>query len=191
MTESVKTRPDAVIAERRRGLFLEFGIGVPMNVVLAAALYGYLLPTYPGLDTPEQRVLFALQCTALPALMMLAGLFAVALGRAANPEAANPLDGGESRTHQIHIRYFTNTAEQLLLFLVSSVALAGFLDEQTIRIIPTFAVLFVINRALFWAGYLRDPSLRGLGLSGTLYPISILSVWAGYLALRMIVTGSS
>ena len=173
---------------QRRGAFLEFGIGVPMNAALAVILYRSL-PPYPGLETPVERVVFALQCCALPATLMLAGLWAVALGRGTSA-AIDPLAGAESRTLKIHIRYFGNTVEQLLLFVVSSVALSAFLDERTIRIVPTCAVLFAINRVVFWIGYLRDPSLRGLGLAGTLYPISILSAWAGFLALRMIVGGA-
>lgn len=173
----------------KRGLFLEFGIGLPLNAALAALLYAKLLPEYSQVATAVDRVVFALACSGLPAVMMLLGMLAVATGRGLST-AIDPLLGLESRTLQVHIRYFTNTVEQLVLFVVSSAALSPFLDETTIRIVPAFAVLFVVNRGLFWAGYLKDPSLRGLGLSGTLYPIAAMTIAAAYFSARLILLGS-
>ncbi len=164
--------------QRRAGL-LEFGIGVPANAALAAVLYYRVFPVYPHMDTAAQRVVFAIQCNALPGLAMLVALYAVALGRATS-KAIDPLIGAESRTLTIHGRFLTNTHEQLALFFVASLATSTFLNAGTLRVLPVAACLFFVNRFVFWIGYLKDPLLRGIGLSGTLYPITFLMLFAAY-----------
>lgn len=171
--------------QRRIGGLLEFGVGVPLNLLLGAALYYWILPTPTGLATATSRLVFALQCSALPVLTMLAGVWFVALGRATSP-ALDPFAGAESRTLQVHMRYLSNTTEQVLLFIGSAAAYATFLGPDTIRIIPTLAVLFAVNRVVYWIGYLIDPSYRGLGLSGTIYPVSFMVLAAAYYATRLI-----
>jgi uncharacterized MAPEG superfamily protein len=174
--------------QRRAGLF-EFAIGVPINVGLAVVLYLWALPDFGPMDAPLERIVFTLKCNALPAATMLAGLLAVALGRGTS-KAIDPLARAESRTLQIHMRYLTNTHEQLTLFFVSSLALSVFLDSATIRLVAVAAVLFFVNRFVFWLGYLRDPLLRGAGLSGTLYPILAMVVYATYRATHLLVAGN-
>lgn len=172
--------------QRRVAGFLEFGVGVPLNVLLGVALYYWLLPTPDGMETGTARLVFALQCSALPVLTMLAGVWVVALGRATSA-ALDPLAGAESPTLQVHMRYLSNTTEQVLLFIGSAAALATFLGPETILLIPTLAILFAVNRVLYWIGYLIDPAYRGLGLSGTIYPVSFMVVMAAYYALGRIV----
>lgn len=174
--------------EQKKAGFYEFAIGVPLNIGLFAMLYYWILPEYPGLDSEAARVVFALKCGALPVANIMIAIGAVALGRGTT-RAIDPLAGAESRTLQIHIRFLQNTLEQAVIFVLASASLAAFLDGTTIRVVPAAAVLFFVNRFLFWFGYLKDPMLRGLGLSGTLYPILIMSGAALYNALAMIFQG--
>lgn len=174
--------------QRRAGLF-EFGVGVPINALLAVVLYLWALPDFGSMDAPLERIVFTLKCNALPAATMLAGLLAVALGRGTS-RAIDPLAGAESRTLQINLRYLTNTHEQLTLFFVSSLVLSVFLDSATIRLVAVAAVLFFVNRLVFWLGYLRDPVLRGAGLSGTLYPILAMVAYTAYRAAHLLVSGN-
>jgi hypothetical protein len=176
-------------AEQKRAGFYEFAIGVPANAILASVLYLWALPDFGPMDDAAARAVFALQCNALPALSMLIVLLAVALSRATS-KAIDPLAGAESRTMQIHMRVLSNTHEQLALFFVSSLAVSTFLDSETIRLVPTAAVLFFVNRFVFWLGYLKDPLLRGAGLSGTLYPIMAMVGYAAYRAVRLMIVGS-
>lgn len=171
--------------EKARGLFIEFGLGVPLNVLFATALYFWILPDYQNVGTEVERLLFALKCNGLPVLALLLGVFAVALSRVSSSEN-DPLKMEESRSFKIHLRYLTNTHEQLVLFFISSLVLSIFLDESTVGIIPVAAILFFVNRVLFWVGYLKDPMLRGFGLAGTMYPITFMVLTAAYLAVKTI-----
>ncbi len=194
LAHASQCRPSEVkrmqLTDRNRAILLEFGIGVPINLALAAALYYWILPAPAAMDTAPSRVVFALQCSALPALSMLLGVWAVALSRATS-DAINPLAGKESYTLQVHLRYLSNTAEQVLLFTLSAAALSTFLDPETIVLIPTLAVLFFLNRIVYWLGYLRDPMYRGVGLSGTIYPVSIMTVVAAYDVVQLLVAGGT
>ena len=140
------------------------------------------------MDSASARVVFALQCAALPGLAMLAVLCTVATSRGLG-DGSDPLQGTESRRLAVHVRVLTNTLEQLVLFVVATVSLAPFLDTESVRIIPTAAVLFFVGRLVYWAGYLKDPQLRGIGLAGTLYPITLLLLEAAYRTSKMVFLG--
>ena len=87
---------------KHKALFVEFGLGVPFNIALGAALYFLILPVYENVDTEAGRLIFAIKCNGLPVLAMLAGLFAVALHRN-NSSESDPLKMKESRRFQIRI----------------------------------------------------------------------------------------
>ena len=167
---------------------MEFAIGLPLNIALFCALYFWLLPDYAGLESAAERLVFVFKCSALPGATLLFGLWAVALGRGTSL-AINPLKGLESPTLQIHLRYFQNTLEQVVLFVVSAAALSPFLNSGNSKIIAAAAILFFINRLVFWLGYLKHPNFRGLGLPGTLYPVTLMMLAALYFASRYIITG--
>ena len=172
-------------SDKHKALFIEFGLGVPFNILLGGVLYFYILPSYQNVDTELGRLIFALKCNVLPVLAMLIGLFAVALSRNNSPES-DPLKMKESRNFQIHSTYLVSTHEQLTLFLISSLMLSVFLDQNTVRIIAVAAILFFINRILFWVGYWKDPLLRGFGLSGTLYPISLMILAVVFFSVKFL-----
>lgn len=171
--------------QRRRAAFYEFGIGLPVNVILAAVLY-WGLPCPDGLTSPGERVIYALQCNALPAVVLLFALWAVAIGRATSA-AIDPLAGKESRTLTVHLKFLSGTLEQVVLFSISSLALSVFLEPCTMPMIPIAAILFVLNRIVFWLGYLRHSTLRALGLAGTIYPVSVMVLYAAYCSIGMLV----
>ena len=175
-------------AAQKRAGFFEFAVGVPLNIALFGALYFVWLPEFSGTDSAIGRVVLTLKCLGLPGATMLFGLWAVALGRGIS-KAIDPLAGAESKTLLIHIRYLQNTLEQLVLFAVAAISLSPFLSPATIKIVPAAAVLFFVNRLVFWAGYLKDPMLRGAGLSGTLYPISFMMLAALYYGVKYIALG--
>ena len=169
---------------RYRQLFIivtEFGFGVTANLSLGYMLYAHWLPHTPLQETFDGRMAIAAGSVALAALAMLATLYGVALGRFGS-EAMDPLVGKESGALQTHKNVLTNTHEQLVLFAAAAAAIGALGDADSVRLLPAAAILFVINRPLYWVGYLVHPLLRGVGLSGTLYPITLLVLYAGYLA---------
>jgi uncharacterized membrane protein YecN with MAPEG domain len=136
-------------------------------------LYFWVLLPLPNLETLEERLIFTLRCQIFPALMLFAGIATVGNYRFLSP-AINPLAGAESEAMKVHLRYLSNTLEQVVLFMIVNVIFSTFLNAQTIKIIPILAILFVVARLAFWFGYLQSPMYRAFGMALTLYPTAIL-----------------
>ncbi|MEM6989926.1 MAG: MAPEG family protein [Myxococcota bacterium] len=163
---------------QRKAALLEFGIGFPCNAVLAVVLYR-ALPNAAMVEGVAGRIAWALQWSMAPALITLASIWAIALGRLTS-EAIDPLAGRESKAMRVHMRVLSSNVEQLLLFVVAGLAAATVAGPQGMRLIAVGAVVLAVNRVVFWVGYLRDPLLRAVGVSGSIYPVSALVLFAAY-----------
>lgn len=142
---------------------------IPIGIVVGVATVGLLyllLPPLHGVDTPVDRLIVALRCHAVAAVMLLAGIQAVAAERG-RTEAIDPIAGAgrESRAMQIHARYTQNTLEQLVIFVLVTGAMSTFLDAGSIQLVPILTVAFVVGRVLFWVGYLVHPMYRTPGMA--------------------------
>ncbi len=152
---------------------------VIFSTVFVFVAYFFFPLSIPGLNTPEQRLIFTLRCQIFPALMLLAGIAAIGRGRFSS-EAIDPLAGAESTSMRVHLRYLNNTMEQFVLFLIASLVLCTFLDSHSIKLIPILAILFVLGRIAFWLGYLQHPLNRGFGMAITLYPTVVILFYDAY-----------
>jgi hypothetical protein len=165
--------------------------GHSLHVVLGQALAGlcicgavtlavhYYLPlATSAAGTSSGRIVFALRCQLFPALMLFAGIEAVAILR-----GLELISGRLAQTagHSLHIhqRYVANTVEQLVPFSLVTIALSTF-PTVDMRVIPTMAGLFVLGRVLFWIGYIVDPLYRALGMTITAVPTVIGLFYAIY-----------
>lgn len=173
--------------KQRLALFLELGVGMPLNAALAVGLYR-LLPAASGTPELAERIAHALQWCTVPAMVTLLSLWAVALGRATS-EAIDPLAGRESKTMRVHIRVLTSNLEQLVLFALASLAVSTLSGPIGLQLIAVSAVMLAVNRMVFWVGYLRDPMLRAVGVSGSIYPVSALMLYAAYGSVTALVAG--
>jgi len=143
--------------------------GVVATVGMAVALHAWL-PPIAGMEQPVDRLVLALRCNVFVALVLWAGIHAIARSRIRS-ESIDPLAGKETRAMRVHANYVDNTMQQGSLFVITTAALSTFLDGETIRVIPIATGVFVVGRVLFWVGYLRDPLWRAPGMAMTLVTV--------------------
>jgi len=91
--------------------------------------------------------------------------------------------GSGSRRVRDAVAILQNTAEQVVLAVLTHLGLAATMGEPTAMLVA-LAVLFSVGRALFWAGYGRGAGGRALGFALTFYPtIAALALSAAMLLL--------
>ena len=94
-------------------------------------------------------------------------------------KAWNPLDPNNQGNSIILGRIFSNTLEQFVLFVSSTLILSIYLTSNQMSLIPILVITWVIGRMLFDFGYQRSPLYRtpGFILSGvpTLASLSLIS----------------
>lgn len=149
------------------------------GIAFVAIAYFFVPIKLPVVNTPEQRLIFALRCQIFPVIMLFAGIAAVGNSRFVSP-AINPLAGAESDAMRVHLRYLSNTLEQVVLFAIASLMLSTFLDAERIKLIPILTLVFAIGRVTFWIGYLTDPIYRAFGMALTLYPTAAMLFYDVY-----------
>ena len=153
-------------------------------LVITAAMWllSRALPASMGLETVGDRLGFALRWNAVAALPFLAMIIAIGNARALGP-AIDPTLGAESRAMQINGRVADNTLQQLLLFVIASLALAANPPPANMSVIPAAAIVFLIARIAFWIGYRIHPLYRAPGFAATCYlNIGLLAaaLWLGF-----------
>ena len=84
-------------------------------------------------------------------------------------EAIDPTLRKEDERTIVDGRVADNTTQQLLLFVIGSLALAVNLTPERLPIVGAAAITFVIVRSAFWIGYRIHPLYRAFGFSGTAY----------------------
>lgn len=163
-------------------------VAAVITATVFVALY-QILPELDGMEAPVDRLIFTLRCNVFAALMVFAGIEAVAIMRGGS-EAIDPLAGKESRAIRISGNYTENTLQQFVLFFVATMALSTFLDDgASMRVVPILTIIFVLARIVFWVGYLRDPILRSPGMAATGAPIIVTLAYVVYRIVREIAAG--
>jgi uncharacterized MAPEG superfamily protein len=144
----------------------------------------HVLPVPNGFATAGDKLGYALRWDALAALPLLVMIGSIGNARFFS-EAIDPLRGAEDKRTVINGRVADNTTQQLLLFVVATLALAPRLDAEMLPVLGAAAITFVAARIAFWIGYRIDPLYRAAGFAGTAYLNGGLLVWACWLAVRM------
>ena len=131
--------------------------------------------------TPLMRLKLAVECAVPPIVMLLLGVYAVALERAAG-SGRNPLAVPYASTRMaVNLRYLSNTQEELVLHLVAAAALSQQLPSDWLALLPANALLFVVARALFWFGFHVESEWhrwRAPGFALTIIPNSLALLFA-------------
>ncbi|MBI5279550.1 MAG: MAPEG family protein [Burkholderiales bacterium] len=143
--------------ERQRRLARSAWFTVPGTFVVLGAAYA-VVPPMPGLETPSQRLVLAVQWLVV-AMLPYAAVCLHILGLRFFEGAHNPLQGAGSERLQIHCRVLQNTLEQLVWFALCTLALATLLQPQQVQLVPIVCVFFAVARFIYWWGYLRDGTL--------------------------------
>jgi hypothetical protein len=140
-------------------------------MILSVSLLQQVLPV-PDARTTADRLAYAAEWDALTAVPLLLMIISVGNSRFLS-EAIDPMLGRESPRLAINARVVDNTTQQLLLFVISSLALATNLRPDRLSWVGAAAITFVIVRLAFWIGYLIRPVHRAFGFAGT----ASLNLW--------------
>ena len=156
------------------------GSGLFGMVTLVVILYS-ILPAPTGMDTEIARIVYTLKLNVVAVLPFLIGVGMVGNGRFLS-NAIDPLRHAEDNAMEINGRVVANTLEQNFVFFIGTLALSTLLDAQTIKIIPSLVIVYIIARITFWIGYRINPLYRAPGMAGTLYMnigilLSVLYLW--------------
>ncbi|KAL3866074.1 hypothetical protein ACJMK2_043413 [Sinanodonta woodiana] len=144
------------------------------GICISAALFilGTFVLPFPSyiLESPMERVIFALRWQCVSVLPIVVGIQVIALTRFMT-NAIDPVGGKGEHLVEVDKRCLQNTIEQFLLNFPLQLGLASYLESTCARAIPTLTVMFVFSRAVFWIGYrLTDnPVNRALGFSMTIF----------------------
>ncbi len=163
-------------------------IALGMTLAAAVAVMAWVGPLHPHvvlpLDTPGERIAFALKWLLVPGFTLLVGLGMVANRRFFSTDAMDGTRAPESKSLEINLRYNQNTLEQTVLVVIGWPLLALLLPLSQLGLIPVLAVLFGAGRIAFWIGYLIAPWARAFGFALTFYPTVAAYVWLAILTTR-------
>lgn len=113
------------------------------------------------------RFIFGFKCCVLASITLCVGIQVVANSRFLSKTLINPLDASKaSHSFEVNCRYVSNTAEQLLLFVIGTMGACA-TTSIDINYIFIATVLFILGRILFWIGYHIAPTGRALGMGLT------------------------
>lgn len=97
--------------------------------------------------------------------------------------AIDPTARGTDRITDIPSRILQNTLEQFVLSFVCKMALATFLTQQSMRLIPLLVFLWVVGRVLFVVGYLSEPLRRAYGFAMTMFTSMVAMIMIAYFSI--------
>ena len=125
-------------------------------------------PALGALAAAAERVAYTLQWEAIAALPLLIVVITVGNNRFLS-EAIDPTLNKEDQATQINGRVVENTLQQLVLFVLGTLALSVGLAPEQMGIIPAAVIVFAIARIAFWIGYRVHPLYRAFGMAATGY----------------------
>jgi amino acid permease len=143
------------------------GTGVISMIIGVFGIYR-AWPAPEGLAAAAERVAYTLQWEAIAALPLLVAVIAVGNNRFLS-EAIDPTLNKEDLATQINGRVVENTLQQLVLFVLGTLALSVGLAPEQMGFIPAAVIVFVIARIAFWIGYRVHPLYRAFGMAATGY----------------------
>lgn len=147
-------------------MLLPFSAAALVAAVIWWACF-HLLPSFAGLDTPIDRVVFASKCVAVAGLLTLMAAIEAVAHRRLTSAAFDPLAGRESPRLQIDLRNLQNTLEQFALFAPALVVLAiDCEDGSAMRAVVAATIVWIVARYAFWIGYHVGARHRIAGMVG-------------------------
>ena len=162
--------------ERRRTIQV-----VALGTVSWAIVFGAAWMLWPAapLVPPADRVSYALQLGAAPAIVMLL-MTCACLRLFDTPRAEDPRLGAESERFKINQRVLTNTVEQSWIFLPLVLALSPRLSPGQLKLLPIAVSVWCAGRLMFWVGYHVAPHWRAPGFDWTFNTSCLLAGWFLY-----------
>ena len=112
----------------------------------------------PSLPVPASmdfisKLIYTVCCIFPPLMILQVAIMLVGSGRRTS-KAVNPL-AGQDHLIQLQKNFLSNTLEQFVVFMVSTLVLITFLNtpEETVRLVPFYTTTFIVSRILFRIGY--------------------------------------
>ena len=136
----------------------------------------WVLWPHPPSVSPDERVSYALQLVAAPAILVLL-MICSCFRLFDTARAEDPLVGAESRRFKVNQRVLTNTVEQSVAFFPLVLALATRLSPVNLKLLPIAVAVWCTGRVLFWGGYHIAPHWRAPGFDWTFYTCALLAAW--------------
>lgn len=126
----------------------------------------------PRLETPEQRLVYALHWEFFSTVLYAWLIVRMALARGADPNAVRGGTSDASTVVEFRHRVLNNSTEQLILGILARLILAGIATPlQAATIVPLAVSLWVSGRILYVIGYTpENPLGRELGFELTFVP---------------------
>ena len=116
----------------------------------------------PASDDFSSKLVYTFRCAFAPLVVLVAAVMMVGNMRRTTA-AGNPLAGKEHLL-QLQKNFLTNTLEQFVVFLVSTLVLITYLQGEEMRLVPLYAITFLVGRILFRIGYGVAFYYRGWGM---------------------------
>ncbi|HQQ63417.1 MAG TPA: hypothetical protein PLF22_07565 [Pseudomonadales bacterium] len=138
------------------------------SYILIAGLY--LKFDMPIMDNVVSKLVFAIYCSAFAALPLMLGQLAVVVRKLLQLES---LDGEFVQVGSrldIHMQFVNETTNHLLLFVITLLNLAPFLEGDFLRLMPAMTSWFIVGRMCNWFAHLISPPYRVFGSAATLAP---------------------
>ena len=124
-------------------------------VTTVSIFYGgyYQFPCLPvpASDDFSSKLVYTFRCAFAPLVVLVAAIMMVGNIRRTTA-AGNPLAGKEHLL-QLQKNFLANTLEQFVVFLVSTLVLITYLQGEEMRLVPLYAITFLVGRILFRIGY--------------------------------------
>lgn len=127
------------------------------------------------------KLALVVKAAAVAILPALAAIAVVAAQRL-NPEHFVGEKVKRNSALDINIRFIQNTIEQFVVYFVANAALALYALSIHAKLVPVFAVTFLVARVLYWWGYHYNSYVRSFGFGVTFFPTVGIYAW---LALHM------
>ena len=130
----------------------------------------------PSLPVPASvdftsKLIYTVRCIFPPLMVLQIAIMLVGSGRRTS-KAVNPL-AGQDHLIQLQKNFLSNTLEQFVVFMVSTLVLITFLNTpEEMRLVPLYTTTFIVGRILFRIGYGISWKYRGCGMA-----INFFSTW--------------
>eukprot|EP00090_Calanus_glacialis_P014126 TRINITY_DN22792_c0_g1_i2.p1 TRINITY_DN22792_c0_g1~~TRINITY_DN22792_c0_g1_i2.p1 ORF type:complete len:212 (-),score=54.16 TRINITY_DN22792_c0_g1_i2:61-675(-) len=137
-----------------------------LSVAAMSGAYNYLptpLPGLPAQPTTSDRLVLTLQYHTLT-MVVVYFIFSL-VGAVRAKDAWDPTNPATAHLTEVPNKILTNTVEQALMFIPSTLILSTYLAEHQMALIPIFIIMFAVGRLLFAIGYLKHPLYRAPGFA--------------------------
>jgi len=154
-----------------------------LTFVVFAAFF-FLLPNSDQEPGQPNRFKLAIECLVFPALFFLILIIRIGSERFGNPAEDPTTVLASSHAMDVDLRVLANTHEQLIVFIVNTMALAVLLPFAYLKLLPIYSGTFVFGRLLFWVGYRHHVLLRAPGFALNIFPALAGLIYSSIALLR-------